>query len=55
VQRVLTKSQMTEPISNYYGPCAAGGCPLCLEYSVAHYSFAKNRLFWWTGSIKGGQ
>lgn len=36
-------------ISPYYSDCAAGGCPLCLELRVYHYSFAKDHLYWWTG------
>lgn len=52
VQRVRTAEMLEERISNYYGDCSAGGCPLCAEYEVAHYSFAPERLFWWTGAIR---
>lgn len=51
VQRVRTVEMLEERISNYYSDCATGGCPLCVDYKLAHYSFAPARLFWWTGSI----
>lgn len=51
VQRVRTTEMLEGRISNYYSDCAAGGCPLCLDYQLAHYSFASDRLYWWTGAI----
>jgi type II secretory pathway pseudopilin PulG len=51
VQRVRTADMMIEPIRSYYGKCAAGGCPLCEDYQVPHYSFAPWRLYWWIGPI----
>jgi len=51
VKQVRTEDQMVETIKSYYGDCAAGGCPLCRTYRVAHYDFAPARLYWWTGSI----
>jgi len=51
VKAVRTRELMQEKIRMYYGPGAAGGCPLCLDFAVAHYSFAASRVFWWTGKI----
>ena len=51
VQRVRTTDLMDERIQSYYGGCAAGGCPLCQQYQLPHYSFAPWRLYWWTGPI----
>ena len=51
VTQVRTVEMMEEPIKSYYGECATGGCPLCVEYSLPHYSFAEWRLYWWTGPI----
>jgi len=51
VKAVRTRELMEEKIRNYYGDGAAGGCPLCLDYSLPHYSFAASRVFWWTGRI----
>ncbi len=51
VSRVATVVMMDNPIQAFYRSCANGGCPLCLEYHFAHYSFASSRLYWWTGSI----
>lgn len=51
VQRVRTEGMMDERIRSYYGGCAAGGCPLCRQYQLPHYSFAPWRLYWWTGTI----
>jgi hypothetical protein len=38
-------------LSDYYGQCAAGGCTLCTQFEIEHYSFARDRLFWWTGPV----
>ncbi len=51
VKTVPTRDIMRERIRSYYGNCAAGGCPLCTDLSLAHYSFANDRIFWWTGSF----
>lgn len=51
VSTVRTRDMAQERIQSYYGNCAAGGCPLCTDMSVAHYSFASERIYWWTGSI----
>ena len=51
VRLVRTRELMQESITDYYGAGAAGGCPLCLEFRSAHYSFARSDAFWWTGSL----
>lgn len=51
VKAIRTQELMEEKIRDYYGEGAAGGCPLCLDYSLVHYSFASSRVFWWTGRI----
>jgi prepilin-type N-terminal cleavage/methylation domain-containing protein len=51
VRSVPTAHLMNDRIESYYANCAAGGCPLCREFRIAHYSFASSRVFWWTGSL----
>ncbi len=48
--RVAHTADMPE-LSDYYKQCAAGGCTLCTQFRVDHYSFARDRLFWWTGPV----
>lgn len=54
VHLVRTSEMKIERIRSYYGDCAAGKCPLCKPLSVPHYSFASDRLFWWTGELPVG-
>lgn len=49
VRSVRTKEVLESPIRRRYEDCASGGCTLCNELGLFHYSFAKDRLFWWTG------
>jgi type II secretory pathway pseudopilin PulG len=49
VQSARTREIMSEPISRYYHGCASGGCTLCNDLRLFHYTFARDRLFWWTG------
>jgi len=49
VRHVATDSVLRTPIRRYYSGCAAGKCPLCKELGWYHYSFAHERLYWWTG------
>lgn len=49
VRHVKTNRLLRAPIRKFYDNCAAGGCTLCNELGVFHYSFAKDHLFWWTG------
>ena len=51
VRDVRTAELMRTPIKVHYTNCAVGGCTLCNELLTPHYSFAKDRLFWWTGPI----
>ncbi len=52
-KRVRTVELMEDRIQSYYGECAQGGCPLCTDFALPHYSFAPARLFWWTGAVNG--
>jgi type II secretory pathway pseudopilin PulG len=51
VRDVRTKDILRTPIKKSYSRCAAGGCTLCIDLKVFHYSFAKDQLFWWTGPV----
>ncbi len=51
VRLVPTKELMSRTIRDFYEPCAAGECPLCLELHLPHYSFYHAQTYWWTGSI----
>ncbi|MEK7731298.1 MAG: hypothetical protein AAB363_05525 [Planctomycetota bacterium] len=51
VRDVRTKDILRAPIQKSYPRCAAGGCTLCIELKLYHYSFAKDQLFWWTGPV----
>ncbi len=51
VHDVRSESVLRAPVKRKYANCSAGGCPLCNELKTFHYSFADDRLFWWTGSI----
>lgn len=48
---VNTTRVLSAPVQKYYPGCAAGGCTFCSQLEQFHYSFAKDRLFWWTGSV----
>lgn len=49
VRNVKTSGLLNSPIRRFYDNCAAGGCTLCNDLTLFHYSFAKKNLFWWTG------
>jgi type II secretory pathway pseudopilin PulG len=51
VRDVRTTDVLDKPIRRFYQSCAAGGCTLCNEVKLVHYSFAKDQLFWWTGPL----
>ncbi len=51
VRDVGTTDLLRSPMRRTYRACAAGGCTLCTELNVFHYTFAKEQLFWWTGPI----
>lgn len=49
VQQARTAEVLRKPMRRYYDSCAAGGCTFCRHLRVAHYSFARDHLYWWTG------
>lgn len=51
VRHVRTTEILRSPIQRNYGNCAAGGCTLCNELGLFHYSLANAHLYWWTGPI----
>ena len=51
VRSVGTTEVLRRRVQKYYRRCAAGGCTMCNELEVFHYSFAADRLFWWTGPV----
>lgn len=51
VRRGRTLETLRRPIDIYYEDCARGGCTLCRELALTHYTFARDRLFWWTGTL----
>ena len=55
VRPARTLNLMGRPVRRYYPDCAAGGCSLCTARQVDqvyHYSFAQDRLYWWTGPVR---
>ncbi len=50
VQKARTIDILSRLPQATYEDCAAGGCTLCNELMLIHYSFARDRLYWWTGS-----
>lgn len=51
IRDVRTTDVLRTPIQKRYPRCAAGGCTLCTELNLYHYSFAKDHLFWWNGPV----
>lgn len=52
VREARTDEIMQQSLKSRYDNCSAGGCTLCREfYSLPHYSFARDNLFWWTGPL----
>lgn len=49
IRSIKTVDMLRAPIRKRYAECAAGGCTLCNELGLYHYSFAKEHLYWWTG------
>ncbi len=49
VQTTNTSEVVKRPLERYYTAGAAGDCTFCNTFRVPHYSFAKDRLFWWVG------
>ncbi len=55
VRAARTIDLRRRPVRRYYPDCAAGGCSLCTASQVNqvyHYSFAQDRLYWWTGPVR---
>lgn len=50
VRSANTSEMMKRPVRRYYESCAAGGCTFCNDFRIFHYSFARDHLYWWTGS-----
>jgi len=51
IRKIRTAEMLQRPMQRYYSECAGGGCTLCNEVGDYHYSFAKEGLYWWTGSV----
>jgi len=55
VHPARTTEVIQTPVRSFYYECLAGGCSLCAQgssmYNIVHYSFAKNSLYWWTGTL----
>lgn len=51
VRSVKTADIVKQPLQSYYADCASGGCTFCKSLGVDHYSFAKDHIYWWTGSV----
>ena len=56
VRHARTEEVMRNPVKTYYEDCGGGGCSLCNERDpgrplILHYSFVRDRLYWWTGPI----
>lgn len=54
VRRARTANLAAQPMQRWYRDCAGGSCSLCaadIGDQLFHYSFAKDRLYWWTGRI----
>ena len=53
VRPAATTKALRVPVEVRYDDCAAGGCTVCRSQAVYHYSFAQDRLYWWTGPAPG--
>lgn len=51
VREVKTVDVLANPVVSYYSNCAAGQCTFCRHLDLQHYSFARDRLYWWTGPL----
>ena len=51
VRAARTVETVRTLIRPFYTQCAQGGCTLCNDLRVYHYSFARSKLFWWTGPV----
>jgi len=55
VRDAQTERVIRRPLQRYYEDCAGGKCSLCTKLRLVHYSFAKDRLYWWTGSTPSSE
>lgn len=51
IREARTAEVMKRPMRRYYESCASAGCTFCREFRLAHYSFAQDHLYWWTGPV----
>lgn len=51
VREARTDDASHSLIQRYYPSCANGGCTFCRALPMYHYSFAADRLYWWTGPV----
>jgi len=51
VREARTDQASQSVIQRYYSSCANGGCTFCRALPLYHYSFAADRLYWWTGPV----
>lgn len=51
IREARTSELIKRPMRRFYESCAAGGCTFCKTFRLAHYSFARDHLYWWTGTI----
>lgn len=50
VRGASSRRVLKRPLRRYYSDCAAGRCAFCNTLRLPHYSFASDRLYWWTAS-----
>jgi hypothetical protein len=51
IREVKSADVLSHPVQQYYERCANGKCTFCNHLTLYHYSFAQDRLFWWTGPV----
>lgn len=51
IRKVKTDVLLKQRLQRHYARCSAGGCTLCNQLQVYHYSFADANLYWWTGPV----
>lgn len=55
VLQIRTADLIGQPVRSYYQRCASGGCSICTELTnVTHYSFASEKVYWYTGTLPTG-
>ncbi|MEK6676330.1 MAG: type II secretion system protein [Planctomycetota bacterium] len=51
VREARTRELFRIRARTFYPNCASGGCTLCNDMRLPHYSFARSSLYWWTGPV----